>query len=146
MNCLLVIAMNLIYTQNFPVRPETFGTTLVWWCCDISCEVLEYVVTIVNYMSKCESESVHVKPVISVAFVFQCLKFPVRNRLTKCSVMFDWNLKLWNNVTCMEKLCCIGCQVFIVCFTDCEVLRKRCSKLEKAKRLWVHWKFLGNYL
>jgi len=30
MNCLLVIAMNLIYTQNFPVRPETFGTTLVW--------------------------------------------------------------------------------------------------------------------
>jgi len=21
--------MNLIYTQNFPVRPETFGTTLV---------------------------------------------------------------------------------------------------------------------
>jgi len=29
MHCLLVIAMNLIYTQNFPVRPETFGTTLV---------------------------------------------------------------------------------------------------------------------
>jgi len=29
MNCLLVIATNLIYTQNFPVRPEAFGTTLV---------------------------------------------------------------------------------------------------------------------
>jgi len=31
MNCLLVvaIAMNLIYTQNFPLRPETFETTLI---------------------------------------------------------------------------------------------------------------------
>jgi len=29
MNCLLVIAVNLIYTQNFPMRLETFGTTLV---------------------------------------------------------------------------------------------------------------------
>jgi len=30
MNCLLVVPVNLIYTQNFPVRPETFGTTLVY--------------------------------------------------------------------------------------------------------------------
>jgi len=29
MNCLLVVAVNLIYTQNFSVRPQTFGTTLV---------------------------------------------------------------------------------------------------------------------
>jgi len=29
MNCLLVVAVNLSYTKNFPVRPETFGTTLV---------------------------------------------------------------------------------------------------------------------
>ena len=29
MNCLLVVAVNLIYTQNFPVRLETFGTTLM---------------------------------------------------------------------------------------------------------------------
>ena len=30
MNSLLVVAMNLIYSQIFPVRPETFGTTLVY--------------------------------------------------------------------------------------------------------------------
>jgi len=29
MNCLFVVAVDLIYTQNFPVRPETFGTNLV---------------------------------------------------------------------------------------------------------------------
>jgi len=29
MNCLFVVAVDLIYTQNFPVRPETFATTLV---------------------------------------------------------------------------------------------------------------------
>jgi len=46
-------------------------------------------------------------------------------------------------VICTEKhslLAVLYCICFVIHYADCDVLRKRCSKLEKAKQLWVDWK------
>jgi len=48
MNCLLVVAINLIYTQNFPLRPESFGTTLVFVSLAMLCHT-SYVIPMVVY-------------------------------------------------------------------------------------------------
>jgi len=83
MNCLLVVAMNLIYTQNFPVRPETFETTLVVMYSCIPCGLQEYCTldSFVNFGAICIIclFTSYASPLILFSSLFSLLIFSFEN-------------------------------------------------------------------